>query len=960
MSRTLLVALTLSITAVCAVGQDLSVHDIQFTTDPSGNSPYNGQTVWTRGIVTAVNYQGQPIRYFIADRAGGLWSGILVNDNQSRFVAVGDSVHLQAEVQESSSQTRLRNIVTGTFSTVPASGDVPPVVVSSGSVGEATEGVLIELRSLTVTAVTTTSFTVNDGSGPVAVGRGTNAGWPYAYEPLVGDELSFIRGLVSSAGSTYTLNPRGDADFGFVGNRPPLISNVQNTPTSPTELQADTVTAVIIDETGVAWASVFFRFGTDTVFQSRPMYNDGRHGDRGAGDSLWGGVIPAGPVRDTCFYYVLAADSQNEQGTSPADAPTSTYSYYIRSSVLNIRDLQYTGNPTGGASPYNGQTVTVTGVVTGTEFSSYRDGFFICDPGDTVGLWSGIQVFNPQSTPALADCVLLTGQITEYSDLTEFASGASYTLLGTGHIPTPLPMRFSQLADSGEPFEGTLARLDAPMVVTDVSDWGQYRQFSLRCGSVTAAAVGDFAIEYVPAVGDSFRWMVGCVTYNSNVGWMIAPRADADMGYLDRRPPELVSAQAVSDTAVNIVFNERLHTVGIADVNNYLIVDQVSFDTLHVLNAYLFSTGKTLQLTTLERLSSRYRLDIRAVSDTSGNVLQNASVNFGAYEPGEYTPIADIYGDTTLNNVTVTLRGVVNFVEDVTTSSGSRRIAAYIQDESGRGINLSQTGAASTFPGIQRRNLIVITGVVSPYQGSLQVGGFTAASMTVLAENQPLPAPIVVRTGDLRLQRNIIHTAWPGTFGSGTWVQTAGTIYRVDENIGGGTNIAIDDGTGNLTIRVWDSMNLRTVNLGGQTYRLRDLVSVYCVVAGPSGMYNNDFQMLAGYAEDFTLPPTGVPSGELALRVPNRPFAPDLGQRLHIEYSAPALSEVRLRVFDLRGRVVATLVDKPAGGSNIIEWDGRDDLRELLPIGTYLLHLEAINQGNSRTRVKPVVIGTKL
>jgi hypothetical protein len=450
------------------------------------------------------------------------------------------------------------------------------------------------------------------------------------------------------------------------------------------------------------------------------------------------------------------------------------------------------------------------------------------------------------------------------------------------------------------------------------------------------------------------------VTYNSNVGWMLAPRGDADLGIVDRRPPTLISAAAVSDSAVNVVFNERLDTAGIANASNYLVVDQVSFDTLHVLGAYLFSTGKTLQLAVLERLNSRYRLDIHAVQDTTGNVLVNASVNFDAYEPGEYARIADIYSDTTLNGATVTLRGVVNFVQDVTTTSGSRRISAFIQDESGRGLNLSQTGAAATFPGIQRGNLIVITGVISPYQGSLQMGGFAAASVTVLAENQPLPAPVVLRTGDLRGQRGIIHTAWPGNYGSGTWVQTAGTIYRVDENVGGGTNIVIDDGTGNLGIRVWDSMYLRTVVLGGQTYRLRDLVGVYCVVSGPSGMYNNDFQMLAGYAEDFTLPPTGIPSDELTLRVPNRPFAPDLGQTLHIEYSAPAMSEVRLRVFDLRGRVVATIIEKPAGGSNIIEWDGRDDLRELLPIGTYLLHLESINQGNSRTRVKPVVIGTRL
>lgn len=31
----------------------VNIYDIQFTTDPSGDSPYNGQTVQTSGIVTA-------------------------------------------------------------------------------------------------------------------------------------------------------------------------------------------------------------------------------------------------------------------------------------------------------------------------------------------------------------------------------------------------------------------------------------------------------------------------------------------------------------------------------------------------------------------------------------------------------------------------------------------------------------------------------------------------------------------------------------------------------------------------------------------------------------------------------------------------------------------------------------------------------------------------------------------
>ena len=52
--------------------RDASIYDIQFTTLPNGDSPLNGQTVNTGGIVTA-SYTGA---YYIQN-ASGPWQGIL-------------------------------------------------------------------------------------------------------------------------------------------------------------------------------------------------------------------------------------------------------------------------------------------------------------------------------------------------------------------------------------------------------------------------------------------------------------------------------------------------------------------------------------------------------------------------------------------------------------------------------------------------------------------------------------------------------------------------------------------------------------------------------------------------------------------------------------------------------------------------------------------------------------------
>ena len=57
-----------------------TIYDIQYTTDPSGDSPFTGQSgITTEGIVTAVFYNG----CFIEDSAGGVWNGVFVYDSNT-------------------------------------------------------------------------------------------------------------------------------------------------------------------------------------------------------------------------------------------------------------------------------------------------------------------------------------------------------------------------------------------------------------------------------------------------------------------------------------------------------------------------------------------------------------------------------------------------------------------------------------------------------------------------------------------------------------------------------------------------------------------------------------------------------------------------------------------------------------------------------------------------------------
>jgi hypothetical protein len=92
-----------------------------------------------------------------------------------------------------------------------------------------------------------------------------------------------------------------------------------------------------------------------------------------------------------------------------------------------------------------------------------------------------------------------------------------------------------------------------------------------------------------------------------------------------------------------------------------------------------------------------------------------------------------------------------------------------------------------------------------------------------------------------------------------------------------------------------------------------------------------------------------IPAARAAL-LQNRPnpFNPSTA----IPFVLPEAGRVRLRVFDLEGRLVRTLVDgvRPAGRQEV-RWDGRDDRGRPVSSGVYLVRLEAAGEKLSRKMV---------
>jgi len=179
----------------------VSVYDIQYST--TGDSPYSGQTVNTGGIVTAVEPSGQ----FFIQGGPGAWNGIFVYDTQQQ-VAVGDSVTFTADVSEYYDLTELSGV---TGLTVVSSGNqlYAPVVITTGTMDEPYEGVLIKINNAVCTNVDAGygMWTIDDGSGALNTDDDI-----YSYTPTANEHYD-ITGIGHYSYGEYKILPRDINDI---------------------------------------------------------------------------------------------------------------------------------------------------------------------------------------------------------------------------------------------------------------------------------------------------------------------------------------------------------------------------------------------------------------------------------------------------------------------------------------------------------------------------------------------------------------------------------------------------------------------------------------------------------------------------------------------------------------------------------------------------------------------------
>ena len=124
------------------------------------------------------------------------------------------------------------------------------------------------------------------------------------------------------ASSTIANGTPGTANSVASANGAPLVVDVAHSPLIPQSTNNVTVTARIIDEAAVPTVQLFWRVnnGAPPAFTVATMFDDGAHGDGGAGDGLWGAIIPAQANQSIVEFYVEAVDASNKTNSWPRPA----------------------------------------------------------------------------------------------------------------------------------------------------------------------------------------------------------------------------------------------------------------------------------------------------------------------------------------------------------------------------------------------------------------------------------------------------------------------------------------------------------------------------------------------------------------------------------------------------------------------------------------------------------------
>ena len=358
---------------------------------------------------------------------------------------------------------------------------------------------------------------------------------------------------------THTLNPRPPG---------PSIKQIATEPSLPRAGLGTDVRATVTDS-AASITSVTLLWGTSAGSLSNsvpmPLLSDSTY--------RTGSPVP-GQVQGTTIYYKVQASDASVTNLSELKSYTLDYEVTIHQIQGEV-----------SSSPYNGLGVITHGIVT-ARYPAY----FVVQDGS--GPWNGLWV-RSSATPAPGDSVTVRGLVTE-SDVQGLAGN---TLLTSGLVlsdapggTVPAPAVVTSAVASSEAYEGVLVKA-ASAVCTDVALGSG--QWLVNDGS-GACRVGPLGYAFTPTLGTTYD-VTGPVTYSGGV-FLLEPRDAGDVAWVaDHSAPVVVALFEESDSTLRVTFSEPLEQISAVTPGHYtvgaLTATAATFDPVHPTEALVTVPG---------------------------------------------------------------------------------------------------------------------------------------------------------------------------------------------------------------------------------------------------------------------------------------------------------------------------------------------------------------------------------
>lgn len=249
---------------------------------------------------------------------------------------------------------------------------------------------------------------------------------------------------------------------------------------------------------------------------------------------------------------------------------------------VTINQIQNTTTPPFD-SPYLGQLVETSGIVTATQFN----GYYIQDGN---GAYNGVFVLDYVNNPTIGDNITITGTVDEYFNYTTIENPSVYTVNSSGNtLPTALTL--TTLAVNAEQYEGVLVKVMGATCTADTATNGN-GEWTVNDGS--GALIVDNKMFSYNAIISTIYNVTGVVDYSFS-NFKLLPR-DVNDVQISTSINEFDNVKVAVypnpvQNFINFELNINNYSVRIVDITGKTVNNSVSTSNKYKVNTTNFNNG---------------------------------------------------------------------------------------------------------------------------------------------------------------------------------------------------------------------------------------------------------------------------------------------------------------------------------------------------------------------------------